>query len=85
MTPNLLVNLGLVLIFLCVLIAPLKFWKVESNLEVFLFLSGVIALTLAGFAAIPGEITGWRWEIVMEALISPVMRSVPYLLLQVHG
>lgn len=72
MVTNLFVNIGLVLIFLCVLIAPLRFRKVEENLEVFLFLNGVIALTLAGLATIPDEITGWRWEIVLEALISPV-------------
>jgi len=72
MATNLIVNLGLLLIFLCVLIAPLKIRKVEENLEAFLFLNGVIALTLAGFALIPGEITGWRWEIVREALVSPV-------------
>jgi predicted cation transporter len=71
-TPNLIVNLGLVFIFLCVLIAPLRSRKVEENLEVFLFLNGVVAFTLAGIATIPGEPTGWRWEIVLEALVSPV-------------
>lgn len=72
MTTKALVNLGLVLIFLFVLIAPLVFRKIEENLEIFLFLNGILALTLAGFTQIPGVVTGWNWDIVHEALITPI-------------
>jgi predicted cation transporter len=69
---NSFVNLGLVLIFLFVLLTPLISTKVENNLEIFLLLNGLLAMTIASFAQIPGVVTGWRWEIVMESLISPI-------------
>ncbi len=69
---DLLVNGGLFVIFLLVLILPFKVKQVEHNLEVFLFICGVAALTIAGFMAIPGETTGWSPEIVKEALLAPL-------------
>ncbi len=69
---NSFVNLGLILIFLFVLIMPLVSTKVENNLEIFLLLNGLLAMTVASFAQIPGVITGWRWEIVLESLTSPI-------------
>ena len=60
------------LIFLFVLIAPLVSRKVEENLEIFLLINGILALTVAGFAQVPGAVTGWRWDIVVESLTSPV-------------
>jgi predicted cation transporter len=70
---DLLVNGGLFIIFLLVLILPFKVKQVEHNLEVFLFSCGVAALTIAGFAAIPGEATGWSIAIIEEALLAPLM------------
>ena len=68
----LLVTLGLIVIFALVLALPFKLKRVEHNLEIFLFACGVAALSIAGFAGIPGEHTGWSTDIVIEALISPL-------------
>ncbi len=78
MTPQALVNPGLVLIFLFVLVAPLLSRNIEEHLEIFLFLNGILALTLSGFARIPGVVTGWNWDIVREALIAPVRITEVY-------
>jgi predicted cation transporter len=69
---DLLVNGGLVVIFLLVLVLPFKVKSVEHNLEVFLFACGVVALTIAGFMTIPGETTGWNLKIIEEALLAPL-------------
>lgn len=69
---DLFVNLGLLLIFLLVLVLPFRVKQVEHNLEVFLFACGVVALTIAGFMAIPGETTGWSLKIIEEALLAPL-------------
>lgn len=69
---DLFVTLGLFVIFCMVLILPFSVRKVEENLEVFLFACGVLALTLAGFTSMDGEVTGWTVEIVIEALTSPL-------------
>jgi predicted cation transporter len=69
---DLLVNLGLVAIFLLVLILPFRVKQVEHNLEIFLFICSIAALTLSGFLSIPGETTGWSRTIIIEALLSPL-------------
>jgi len=66
------VTLGLFAIFCAVLILPFTVKKIEENLEIFLFCCGVLALTLSGFALLPGEETGWSLSIVTEALTSPL-------------
>jgi predicted cation transporter len=66
------VNLGLLIIFLLVLILPFRVKQVERNLEVFLFVCGVAALTISGFMTIPGETTGWSIAIIEEALLAPL-------------
>jgi predicted cation transporter len=69
---DMLVNLGLLIIFILVLILPFKVKVVEHNLEVFLFICGVAALSISGFLSIPGETTGWSANIIAEALWSPL-------------
>ena len=69
---DILVNGGLFGIFLLVLILPFRVKQVEHNLEVFLFVCGVGALTIAGFMTIPGETTGWSLAIIEEALLAPL-------------
>jgi predicted cation transporter len=69
---DLLVNIGLLIIFVLVMVLPFKVKAVECNLEAFLFTCGVAALTIAGFATIPGEATGWSMKIVLEALMTPL-------------
>ncbi len=67
------VNAGLFLIFCVVLAAPFRIKKVEENLEAFLFICGVLALSVAGFAALEGETFGWTSRIILEALTAPLM------------
>lgn len=65
-------NLGLIFIFILVLVLPFTLRKVERNLEIFLFICGVTALTIAGLDSLPGNETGWSVEIIIEALTSPL-------------
>ena len=67
------VNILLIGIFIVVLVLPFKVKKVEENLEVFLFICGIAALTVASFATLDGETFGWSTAIVVEALTAPVM------------
>lgn len=69
---ELLVYSCLLIIFLLVLVLPFRSTLVEGNLEVFLFICGVIALTFAGFVSIPGQPTGWSIPIVEEAILAPL-------------
>jgi predicted cation transporter len=71
------IAIGLFIIFLIVLIGPFKIKIIEQNLEVFLFICGVLALTISGYAHLvdaAGQVieTGWRLAIVEEALVAPV-------------
>ncbi len=71
------ITIGLFIIFLLVLIGPFKIKIIEQNLEVFLFICGILALTISGFVHLvddKGAIieTGWRMPIIEEALIAPV-------------
>jgi predicted cation transporter len=67
------VNILLIGIFIVVLVLPFKVRKVEENLEVFLFICGIAALTISSFATLEGETFGWTTDIVVEALTAPVM------------
>jgi predicted cation transporter len=67
------VNILLIGIFIVVLVLPFKVKKVEENLEVFLFLCGIAALSISSFATLEGETFGWTLAIVVEALTAPVM------------
>ncbi|MFA5348725.1 MAG: DUF1646 family protein, partial [Methanoregula sp.] len=62
----------LAIIFIAVLVLPFKVRAIERNLEIFLFVSGVLALTFSGFIPLRGEHTGWSWEILTEALATPL-------------
>jgi predicted cation transporter len=73
MDGNILVNIGLFVIFLAVLIGPFRFRLVEQNLEIFLMACGVIALTISGFATIEGYTFGWTAGVVTEALTAPLL------------
>jgi predicted cation transporter len=67
------VNILLFCIFIIVLVLPFKVKKVEENLEAFLFVCGVAALSVASFAILHGETFGWTPAIVIEALTAPIM------------
>jgi len=73
--PVLTTVLGLSLIAFTVLILPFKVKKIEENLEPFFLLMGVLSVTISGL---------WSWDIVLEALKSPVMiGSLPIGIFQV--
>ncbi len=67
------VNILLLVIFAIVLVLPFKVKKIEENIEMFLFLCGVAALSVASFATLHGETFGWTPAIILEALAAPVM------------
>lgn len=74
------IAIGLFIIFLIVLIGPFKIKIIEQNLEVFLFICGILSLTISGYAHLfdaAGQLieTGWRWAIVEEALVAPLYIS----------
>ncbi len=69
---DIIVTLGLLVIFALVLVLPFKVKIVEHNLEVFLFACGIAALSIAGLASIPGEPAGWSTAVIIEALTSPL-------------
>ena len=62
----------LAIIFIAVLVLPFKVRAIERNLEIFLFVSGVLALTFSGFIPVTAQHTGWSWEILTEALTTPL-------------
>jgi len=66
------VTIGFLIIFLTVLIGPFNIRTIEHNLEIFMFICGVLAITISGFVKIPGVETGWRFEIIKEALTAPL-------------
>ncbi len=72
------ITIGLFIIFLAVLIGPFKMRIVEHNLEVFLFICGVLAMTISGFVKLPGTETGWRLGIIEEALTAPLKITEVY-------
>lgn len=66
--PSLYVMLGLGFILLCVLTLPFLFKKIEHNLEAFLFVMGVLAVTIASL---------WSLEVVRTAVLSPISLKHP--------
>ena len=82
-----LVDIGLFAIVLVVLVGPFMVKKIEHNLEVFLFVMGVLAVTIAGFEsrAVLEAIgynheqiaeVGWNMKLIMEAALEPVVKGI---------
>jgi len=61
------VDLGLGLLALAVLIGPFTVKKIEHNLEAFLFVMGVLSVTIAG---------AWELKLVEEAVMEPVVKGI---------
>jgi predicted cation transporter len=61
------VELGLLAIFAAVLVGPLVVKRVERNLELFLFVMGVAAVTISG---------AWTLTLVHEAVSAPLMTGI---------
>ena len=86
-------DLGLLAIVLLVLVGPFMVKKIEHNLEAFLFVMGVLAVTISGFYSRQAleaigyteqqiELVGWNMDIVMEAVKEPIIKLiVPMVLL----
>lgn len=60
--------LGLLLILLCVLLLPFFVKPAERNLELFLFVMGILSVTLSGL---------WSSDLVLEGLSTPVNPKHP--------
>ena len=81
-------DLGLFAIVLVVLVGPFMVKKIEHNLEAFLFVMGVLAVTISsfynkealvealGYTEHQVELIGWNMEIVMEAIKEPVVKGI---------
>jgi len=81
-------DLGLLAVVLIVLVGPFMVKKIEHNLEVFLFVMGVLAVTISsfynkealvealGYTEHQVELIGWNMEIVMEAIKEPVVKGI---------
>jgi len=86
-------DIGLFAIVLLVLVGPFMVKKIEHNLEAFLFVMGVLAVTISSFYSRESlqaigyteqqmELVGWNMEIVMEAIKEPIIKLiVPMVLL----
>ncbi|MDD3552423.1 MAG: DUF1646 family protein [Methanothrix soehngenii] len=82
-----LVDIGLFAIVLVVLVGPFMVKKIEHNLEAFLFVMGVLAVTIAGFESRTvleaigynheqiAEV-GWNMKLIMEAAMEPVVKGI---------
>jgi len=80
-------DLGLFAIVLVVLVGPFMVKKIEHNLEAFLFVMGVLAVTISsfyskealealGYSEHQMELIGWNMEIVMEAVKEPIVKGI---------
>lgn len=61
------VDLGLGILALAVLVGPFTVKKIEHNLEAFLFVMGVLSVTIAGV---------WEMKLVEEAVMEPVVKGI---------
>jgi predicted cation transporter len=80
-------DLGLFAIVLVVLLGPFLVRKVEHNLEAFLFVMGVLAVTISSFYSDEAlaalgytehqmELIGWNMELIMEAIEEPIVKGI---------
>lgn len=81
------VDIGLFIIVLLVLVGPFMVKKIEHNLEAFLFVMGVLAVTIAGFYTKDAlasigyteeqmEMIGWNIDLIMEAIEEPIYKGI---------
>jgi predicted cation transporter len=85
MMPPTIIDLGLFAIVLMVLLGPFLVPKIEHNLEAFLFVMGVLAVTLSSFEShanlvmLYGEHiphVGWNMPLIEEAIKEPVFKGI---------
>ena len=63
--------IGLIVILILVLFLPFTVKKVEHNLEVFLFIMGILAASISGMM---------KWPLIEKALIDPINITLAVLL-----
>jgi len=66
--PGLFTTIGLLVILLCVLFLPFLVKIVEHDLEIFLCIMGIVAVTISGL---------WSIEVIKTALLSPIHPKHP--------
>ncbi len=86
MEPPTIIDLGLFAIVLTVLLGPFLVPKIEHNLEAFLFVMGVSAVTLSGFEThenlarlYEGSVmphVGWNMHLITEAVEEPIIKGI---------
>lgn len=64
--------IGLAIIIILTLILPFSVKKIEEELEIFLFIMGISAVTISG---------KWSSHLIMEALYEPIMISLAVLII----
>jgi predicted cation transporter len=67
------IDIGLFAIILVVLIAPFKVKIVEKNLEAFLFVMGILAVTLTSKWFVNGAI---NMDLILEAATEPILKGI---------
>jgi predicted cation transporter len=61
------IDIGLFAVVLAVLLGPFLVKKIEHNLEAFLFVMGVLSVTIAGV---------WEMHLVEEAIMEPIVKGI---------
>ena len=61
------VDIGLALVVLAVLVGPFAVKRIEHNLEAFLFVMGILSVTIAG---------AWEMNLIFEAVKEPVVKGI---------
>jgi predicted cation transporter len=67
------IDIGLFAIILVVLVAPFKVKIVEKNLEAFLFVMGILAVTLTSKWFVNGAI---NMDLILEAATEPILKGI---------
>ena len=68
------VDIGLFAIFAAVLVGPFVWKKIEQNLELYLFLNGVLAAAIAG--ALVSSSLVWNRGLIWEAVSEPLVKGI---------
>lgn len=62
-----LVDIGLFILLMVILVGPFLWTAIERNLELFLFIMGVVAATMAG---------AWSKALLLDAIVEPILKGI---------
>ena len=68
------VDIGLFAIFMAVLLGPFVWKRIEENLEVYLFINGLVAATISGVLVTARF--EWNMNLVLEAVSAPILKGI---------